>query len=167
MPTPSPLGRALRFSCLLSHLSLEFSATSASKWLLRASLSSLAPEGLFRLQLASFLVRRKEGIAGTSLSNLDYTYWRFQRGIVGCSFVSALFKFRARSDGSGTSNGENPGFCRVPPNFHFALLAHSNLAGLLLFNPFPPSDTGGFRALVWSIELQRPGGEIQLHWRVE
>jgi len=39
MLTPIPLERALRLSCLLPHLSVEFSAISASKWLLRAALA--------------------------------------------------------------------------------------------------------------------------------
>gem|GEM_PF-6343454 len=45
-----------------------------------------------------------EGSASTYVSDLNYINWRFQRGIVGCSFVSVLFKCRARSDGSGTYN---------------------------------------------------------------
>ena len=45
-----------------------------------------------------------EGSASTYVSGLDCIYSRSQRGIVGCFFVSALFKCWARSDGSGTYN---------------------------------------------------------------
>jgi len=42
-----------------------------------------------------------EGSASTYVSDLDGIDWRFQRGAVGCFFVSAPFKCRARSDGRG------------------------------------------------------------------
>jgi len=45
-----------------------------------------------------------EGSVSTFVSDLDGIDWRFQRGAVGCFFVSAPFKCRARSDGSGAYN---------------------------------------------------------------
>jgi len=45
-----------------------------------------------------------EGSTSTHVSDVDSIYWRFQKGAVGCFFVSALLKCRARSDGSGAYN---------------------------------------------------------------